>query len=168
MNKFSALFPKYHPEGEVAEALSFVTDARREVRRGESGEVQRVEVFAHFSRHVRAELLYAAEDACFALYGGDGGFPSLVSFRIIPTFPETSFEIAHVAEIAEEATRAGAVTKGFFNLADFRDDGETIHVRLPFYEEGVDIVRRSGAEDLMSRILSVRFGLNRRFSLELS
>ena len=101
MNKFSALFPKYHPEGEVAEALSFVTDARREVRRGESGEVQRVEVFAHFSRHVRAELLYAAEDACFALYGGDGGFPSLVSFRIIPTFPETSFEIAHVAEIAE-------------------------------------------------------------------
>ena len=168
MNKFSALFPKYHPEGEVAEALSFVTDARREVRRGESGEVQRVEVFAHFSRHVRAELLYAAEDACFALYGGDGGFPSLVSFRIIPTFPETSFEIAHVAEVAEEATRAGAVTKGFFNLADFRDDGETIHVRLPFYEEGVDIVRRSGAEDLMSRILSVRFGLNRRFSLELS
>lgn len=168
MNKFSALFPKYHPEGEVAEALSFVTDARREVRRGESGEVQRVEVFAHFSRHVRAELLYAAEDACFALYGGDGGFPSLVSFRIIPTFPETSFEIAHVAEVAEEATRGGAVTKGFFNLADFRDDGETIHVRLPFYEEGVDIVRRSGAEDLMSRILSVRFGLNRRFSLELS
>ena len=29
-------------------------------------------------------------------------------------------------------------------------------------------MRHSGAEDLMSRILSVRFGLNRRFSLELS
>lgn len=168
MSKFFALFPKYHPEGAVAEALACVTDARREIQRGRDGEILRIEVRAAFSHHVSGDLLYEAEDACLALYSGEGGFPSLLSFRIIPSFPTEAFDLSRLSEIAEEATRSGAVTRGFFRLATYQDDGETIRVMLPFYEEGVEIVRTTGTEDLMSRILSVRYGVTRRFTIEMS
>lgn len=167
MINFFNLFPKYEPAAEVRAALANVTAAKRRIIRNDAGEILRIEVFADFSRHVSPELLYRAEEECRTLYREES-FPTLESFRIFPAFPPETFESAFFDEIAEEATRSGAVTRGFFLLAEYRDDGECVTVSLPFTEGGVELVKSTHTEELLSAVLKSRFGLVRRFVVAIS
>ena len=116
----------------------------------------RVEVDLHFDRRVDVGLLHSIERDLCDLY-------SAASFRIFPHMPPECFRAdLCMHEVAEEATRIGAVTHGFFYDAAYRDDGETIVCELPFLAPGVDLVNDASTSDLIERILASRYGVKRK------
>ena len=163
---FLEVFKKYRPNDELRTVLSHVTDVKKRPIYNEAHDLYRIEVNALFDRHVRAEDLYRVEEECRTLYRET--FPALESFRIFPQFPSESFRIEYIDEIAEEATRSGAVTRGFFSEAEANDDGETMTVSIPFEESGVDLVKQSKTEEILAAILCSRFGLKRKFVISRS
>ncbi len=159
-NTFRSLFPRFEMTGQQAEIMAKAVSVSRRVLKNQTGDTV-VEVTAEFPGHVPAETLYGIEDGCRALY-------QLASFRIFPRYPAECFQLSYIDEIAEEATRSGAMTRGFFRNAQYEDTGESIRVSLPFAEAGVDFVRRSNAERLLSAILESRFGMQRKFEIVVS
>ncbi len=155
---FFDIFKRFSPDGAKRALLERAVCTKKDfrIKRTEDGErILRVEVDLRFSRHEDPELLYEISDECAALY-------ELESFRIIPHFPPEIFDISYFHEIVTEATLCGAVTSGFFSRAEFKDDGETVTVLIPFRENGVRFVRDAGTEALLSNILQSRYGLVRR------
>ncbi len=156
---FCSLFPRYEPSAGLAEVLSHAHHITRRIKRSEDKtRVIAVEVHADFDTYADIYDLWEIESQCCALY-------ELESFRIFPHYPATMFCEAHIKDIAEEASRSGAVTNGFFNDAEYRDDGETIEVLIPFLEEGVNLVKHTQTELLMASILENRYGVTRRFKV---
>ncbi len=156
---FRSLFPRYEPASVLAEVLLHAQNIARRVKRSEDKtRIIAVEVDADFDRYVKDELLWKIEEECCALY-------ELESFRIFPHFAPSLFREAHIADIATEAARSGAVTHGFFRDAEYHDDGNIIEVMLPFLEDGVNLVKHSRTETLMAAILENRYGLRRTFRI---
>ena len=116
----------------------------------------RVEVDLHFDERVDVGLLHSIERELTELY-------SAASFRIFPHMPPECFRSdVCMNEVADEATRVGAVTPGFFYDASYIDDGETVVCELPFLAPGVDLVNDAKTADLLERILASRYGVTRR------
>ncbi|MBP5428882.1 MAG: PolC-type DNA polymerase III [Clostridia bacterium] len=116
----------------------------------------RVEVDLHFDERVDVGLLHSIERELSELYDA-------ASFRIFPHMPPECFRAdLCMHEVADEATRIGAVTPGFFYDASYSDDGETVVCELPFLAPGVDLVNDAKTSDLLERILASRYGVTRR------
>ena len=116
----------------------------------------RVEVDLHFDQRVDVGLLRSIECDLVELYDA-------ASFRIFPHMPPECFRAdLCMHEVADEATRIGAVTQGFFYDAAYTDDGETIVCELPFLAPGIDLVNDTQTSDLIERILASRYGVTRR------
>ena len=116
----------------------------------------RVEVELTFDSHEDPLLIYGIEEECREFYGAE-------SFKILPHFPASEFNIGRMNEIAAEAALCGAVTNGFFTNADYYDDGETITVNIPFSMFGIDFVKGANTEEILSNILRSRYGVVRKF-----
>ena len=149
--KFFDVFSRYSP----------TEDKRELLNRGHSAKFRytknpmRVEVDLSFDTHEDAELIYEIEDECRELYSAE-------SFKILPHFAPECFEMRYFDEIACEAALCGAVTNGFFTGARYSDDGETITISIPFCDAGVNFVKSSGAEQILSNILESRYSVRRR------
>ena len=154
---FFEVFSRYHPAPEKLDALE---NARVSTLRYDK-ENGRIEVEVVSERFIDAETLYEVADECCALYGA-------ASFRIFPHFPSSLFDLSRMSEIATEAAMSGAVTHGFFHNATFDDDGETIEITIPFFESGVNFVKRADTETILGRILESRYGVRRRFVISAS
>lgn len=155
MNFFD-IFKKYDPDEEKRELLLSIRDFGRQcVKYTKSGEPLRVEVSCNFPQRCDAELIYEIEDECRAVYGA-------LSFKIMPHFPPESFSVKYMREIVCEAVFAGAVTQGFFNNAQYDDDGETIYVRIPFLSDGVSMVNSVNTGTILENIIKSRYGVSRR------
>ena len=152
---FQALFPRYELTREQADYMKYATGIRRLVQKDANGQVTHVQVYANFTRHVPRDVLAAVEAGCRSYY-------ELLSFRIYPTYSPNLFRLAYMEEIAQEAVERGAFTLGFFEGAKYEDDGETVTALIPYLEEGVEFVSASGAEDALSEILKLRYGVVRR------
>ena len=152
--KFFDVFSRYKPSEEKRELLVRGHSMRLKVTKDR----KRAEIDLSFDSHEDAELIYEIEDECRELY-------SMESFKILPHFPPESFDIANFDEIAFEAAMCGAVTNGFFGGARYSDDGETVTVAIPFCDAGVDFVRNSDTESILSAILRSRYGVNRSVSV---
>ncbi len=156
---FRSLFPRYQPSANLAEVLSHACNITRRVRKSEDKtRMLAVEVHADFTVFVKDEDLWQIEAECSELY-------ELESFRIFPHFAPELFRVTHVAYIAREASRSGAVTGGFFDGAEYHDDGTTIEVMIPYLEEGVNLVKHTKTETLMAAILENRYGVKRNFKI---
>ena len=148
---FFDVFGKYTPQQEKRELLM----------RGHSAVFRysknpmRVEVELTFDAHEDAELIYEIEDECREFYGAQ-------SFKILPHFPPEEFNISRFDEITAEAALCGAVTNGFFNNAEYSDDGETLTATLPFSIFGVDFVKNADTATILSNILYSRYGVKRK------
>ncbi|MBR5241803.1 MAG: PolC-type DNA polymerase III [Clostridia bacterium] len=151
---FSEVFTKYKPAQNKRELLSRAENASYRY----SKDPMRVEVELWFSSREDAELIYEIEDECRELY-------SASSFKILPHFPKSSFDISCFDEVAYEASLFGAVTKGFFSGAEYSDDGETIKIAIPYSEWGIDFVKRADSEEILSRILSSRYSVERKIEI---
>ena len=152
--KFFDIFSRYKPQKEKQELLMRAHSAKFRYTK----EPMRVEVDLSFDSHEDAELIYEIEDECRALYSAE-------SFKILPHFTPECFDISRFKEIACEAALCGAVTNGFFTNAKYADDGQCITISIPFCEVGVDFVRSSNTEAILSNILLSRYGINRRISV---
>ena len=152
--KFFDVFSRYKPSEEKKALLSRGHSARFRYTK----EPMRVEVDLYFDSHEDPELIYEIEDECRALYSAE-------SFKILPHFSPECFDMKYFDEIACEAALCGAVTNGFFSAAKYFDDGETITVALPFCDAGVDFVRNSNTEQILSNILSSRYSVRRNVSI---
>ncbi len=156
---FQSLFPKYKPSAEHAEVLSHAHNITRRIKKDEDkARILAVEVHADFDKYIPDARLWEIEEACCALY-------ELESFRIFPHYAPELFKISHLGGIAAEASRSGAVTSGFFEGAEYNDNGDVIEVLISYLEEGVSLVRQTKTESLMEAILENRFGLKRRFKI---
>ena len=149
---FLEIFSRYAPAEELRELLSRAKNTKVRFTREEH---MRIEVELSFDSHEDAELLYQIEDECRELY-------SATSFKILPHFPPEIFNIERFDEIACEAALCGAVTNGFFNSAEYSDNGECITVKLPFDSYGIGFVRNANTEEILSNILFSRYGVRRR------
>ncbi|MBR7116946.1 MAG: PolC-type DNA polymerase III [Clostridia bacterium] len=149
---FFDVFTRYKPSEEKRSLLLRAEDARFRYKKEP---VMQVEVELYFPFHEDAELLYEIEDECRALYGA-------ATFKIIPHFPEREFNISRFAEVTYEATQCGAITQGFFNNAQYIDDGECIEIAIPFEDLGIGFVKNAGTEKILSNILRARYGIERK------
>ncbi len=152
---FSELFFRYTPTKEKKTLLDRAYDCK--VRY--SKEPLKIEVDLFFEGHEDPELIYEIQDECRDAYEAE-------TFKILPHYPASSFSSAYYAEIFAEAAIYGAVTQGFFRSAKVEEaDGDTVFVRIPFADNGVDFVSESGTEEILSRILFSRFGMQKKFRL---
>ena len=147
---FFDVFSRYKPSEEKRALLLRGHSARFRYTK----EPMRVEVDLSFDSHEDAELIYEIEDECRQLYSAE-------SFKILPHFSPDSFDMRYFDEIAYEAALCGAVTQGFFSGAKYYDDGVTITASIPFCDAGVEFVRQSNTEQILSNILKSRYGINR-------
>ena len=152
--KFFDVFSRYKPSDEKTALLERAKNARFRYTK----EPMRVEVELTFDSHEDAELIYEIEDECRELYGAE-------SFKILPHFPPSAYDVSRMNEIAAEAALCGAVTNGFFTNAEYEDDGECITVKLPFSSYGIDFVKDANTETILSNILYSRYGVTRRIAI---
>ncbi len=149
--KFFDVFTRYAPTDEKRALLLRARSAKFKYAK----DPMRVEVELTFDSHEDAEILYEIEDECRALYSAE-------SFKIIPHFPSSEYNIGRFGEIALEASLVGAVTNGFFSGAEYFDDGECVSISIPYDEYGAAFVKTSGTEEILSNILKSRYGVERR------
>ena len=152
---FFDVFTRYQPNDDKRALLLRAVDSRFRYKRDPAIQFE-VELF--FNSHEDAENLYEIEDECRALYGA-------TSFKIIPHFPASEFNISRFDEIAYEAAQCGAITHGFLTGAEYFDDGETIRISIPFYGAGVSFVNSAGTQDILAGILRSRYGIIRRIEI---
>ncbi len=152
--RFFDVFSRYKPQEEKRALLERGYNARFRYTK----DPMRVEVDLSFNSHEDAELIYEIEDECRELYSAE-------SFKILPHFTPECFEMSRFDEITCEAALCGAVTNGFFTGASYLDDGEKITISIPFCDAGVDFVRSSGAEDILSNILYSRYSIRREIKV---
>ena len=150
---FFDIFKRYAPTAEKRQLLESAYDAKYKY----TTNPMRVEIDLYFERHYDAATIYEIEDECRTLYNA-------AAFKIMPHFPKEEFNLSRFNEICYEAALCGAVTHGFFSNAEYDDDGETVTVSLPFYAEGVNFVKDSGTETILSNILFSRYGLSRKIA----
>ena len=151
---FSEVFTKYMPAQNKRELLSRAENAAYRYSR----DPMRVEVELWFSAREDAELIYEIEDECRELY-------SAASFKILPHFPKSSFDLSCLDEVAYEASLYGAITQGFFSGAEYSDDGDTIRIAIPYCELGLDFVKNADSEKIISGILRSRYDIDRRVEI---
>lgn len=152
--RFFDVFGRYKPSDEKC----FLLERAHSAKFRYSKSPMRVEVELSFDKHEDAELIYEIEDECRELYGAE-------SFKILPHFPPSEYNISRMNEICTEASLCGAVTSGFFTHAKYSDDGETVTVSLPFSSHGIDFVKTADTERILSNILLSRYGVIRSFSI---
>ncbi len=148
--KFFDVFTRYAPDEKKRALLERARGASFKYAKNP----MRVEVELSFEHREDAELIYEIEDDCRALYGAE-------SFKIIPHFPPSEYDVSRFGEVALEAAICGAVTNGFFSGAEYSDDGETVTVSIPYDEHGATFVKRGGTEEILSNILKSRYGVLR-------
>ena len=154
---FFEMFPRYEPSPEKRTLLEKGHHCTVRFNRGE----KRVEVNLSFDEPVDHARLYNIEQDCRNFY-------QMVSFNIIPHYPPETFSAAVMPDVAEEAVKVGAVTPGFFDRVHYRTEGDTVIVEIPFLADGVGIVRDTGTEEILSRIIAAWFGISRTVRVEQS
>ena len=152
--KFFDVFSRYKPSGEKRALLERGHSAHFRYTK----DPMRVEVDISFDSHEDAELIYEIEDECRELYSAE-------SFKILPHFAPSCFDISFFDEIACEAAMCGAVTNGFFSDATYYDEGDTITVALPFCDAGVEFVKNSNTEQILSNILLSRYSIKKKINI---
>ena len=152
--KFFDIFAKYKPQQDKRDLLLRSHSFKFKYTK----DPMVVEVDLSFDSHEDAELIYEIEDECRELY-------SAQVFKILPHFAPECFDVKYFDEIACEAALCGAVTNGFFTGAKYFDNGEQITISIPFCDNGVEFVRRSNTEVILSNILRSRYGIDRTVSV---
>ncbi len=153
---FFDVFTRYNPDTKKRQLLEGATDVQVRIL---NKAPLRVEVNISFDKHIDADILYDIEDECRTLYLAE-------VFKLLVHFPPSEYNVTRWSEIAYEASLFGAVTRGFLSLAEYSDDGETVHISIPFNEIGVGFVNHADTGAILSRILLSRYGVTRRVVIE--
>ena len=151
---FLEIFKRYLPSDAQRRMLEDGKNLRVRYMKGPL----RFEVEMDFDEHVDAELLDATASELRAIYHA-------ASFRIFPHYPPSSFSVAYMDEVVEEAVKCGAITKGFFDEAVYKDRGDVLEILLPYLESGIKLVTDMNTADIISRILYSRFSVTKKITI---
>ncbi|MBE6655344.1 MAG: PolC-type DNA polymerase III [Ruminococcaceae bacterium] len=149
--RFFDFFKRYKTDDKTRQMLESGTNVRVRL----SKDPLRIEVYITFPMVLRNRTLHAVERELCAYCEAE-------SVRIFPTYPSSLFDVSFMEDVVEEAVRSGVIVKGYFDEAVYEDDGETVRAVLPFVDTALSFMSSSGTCEVLERILSLRFSIERR------
>ena len=114
-----------------------------------------------FPRLVEKEELYRIEEQVAEAY-------ELNYVKFLPHYPAELFTADYVPELLKETERVGVVARGFFRTYRYELRENTLIIRIPFSEAGIQLIRSAHTPDIMGRILHSEFGLDITVSIEIA
>jgi len=112
-----------------------------------------VEVNFTSEKLISKTVLYEAEAALAEIYEQN-------SVRLFPHYPSALFHESYMDEVIREARRIGTVINGFFDRYELSREGDTLTVRIPFLQGGIDLLDLAKTGQIFSAIIRSEFNLN--------
>ena len=148
---------KYTPD---ATARAILEKAQNPVIRADK-ENRALQLEMDLPRLVEKEELYRIEEEVAKAY-------ELRYVKFLPHYPAELFTADYVPELLRETERVGIVAKGFFRTYRYELKENTLIIRIPFSEAGIQLIRGAHTPDIMGRILHSEFGLDIHVSIEIA
>ena len=148
---------KYTPD---STARAILEQAQNPVTRADK-ENRALQMELDFPRLVEKEELYRIEEQVAEAYG-------LNYVKFLPHYPAELFSADYVPELLKETERVGVVARGFFRTYRYELKENTLIIRIPFSEAGIQLIRNAHTPDIMGRILHSEFGLDITVSIEIA
>ena len=120
-----------------------------------------LEVHATFAGLVDKRDLYAIEAEVAAAY-------ALHSVRIFPRYPAALFSREYMPSVLLETERVGTVSRGFFNYADIRMEGDDITIEIPFGMGGIGLLTAAQTASVIAGVIKSEFGLDKHVDIRTS
>lgn len=152
---FLELFRRYEPSQNLRAVLETASEiSLRTVKESRMAEVQ-----CTFPSLVPKQTLYQICDGIAQAY-------DLSYFKIFPHYAAELFSVSYLDEVFAEATRAGAITNGFFHEyhASLAQDGLTITISST--NGGIDLLYSTNTPQVISDIIFSEFGLRYAVKIE--
>ena len=148
---------RYTPD---STARAILEQAQNPVTRADK-ENRALQMELDFPRLVEKEELYRIEEQVAEAYG-------LNYVKFLPHYPAELFSADYVPELLKETERVGVVARGFFRTYRYELKENTLIIRIPFSEAGIQLIRNAHTPDIMGRILHSEFGLDITVSIEIA
>lgn len=142
---------KYQPSEENAKLLQTADPDSIVVRADRDQRI--LEIKAAFPQYIEKSVLYSIESEIQSAYG-------LSVMRILPSFPAELFGEKRIPDLLMELDRQGIVARGFFTMADYRLDGDTLILFIPFIQSGIRLVEDARTPAVMENIIRSEFGID--------
>ena len=146
-------FKKYTPSAEMSSYMGFtVLNTKADV------ENRMIEVSVEFPYVVPKAMLYKLENEIKAAY-------ELNFMRIVPKYTKDMFTKDYIDEIILESYREGHISKGFFQdyTTEFSED--SIIIKIPFLQGGIDLLGNGSTAQIISDIIFREFGIRYNVSI---
>ncbi len=144
------IFNRYTPNEEFSEILRSADSASIKLKADK--EQRLIEVEAAFPRAIPKLTLYQIEEEIRTTY-------DLRHVRIFPHYPASEFGYDRIPDLLMETNRRGIVARGFFDHCDYRLNGSTLQIGIPFTNSGVGLVQDAKTPQLMEQILEQEYGV---------
>jgi len=118
-----------------------------------------LELTAQFQSIISKSKLYEIEDNVRDAY-------KLQFCKILPKYPTELFDYDYIPEIITETERVGIIAKGFFGNYNYSLDDGSLHIRIPFVQEGIDLLERADTPRVIEKIIESEFDVKIRVSIE--
>ena len=152
--KLNERFPKYSPAQELdsymqAEVLGMRVDKEQRM----------MEVDISPSLIIPKKYLYRIEGEICEAY-------RLNHLRIQPKYSSDLYSIDYVDDLILESYRQGTVARGFFEDYSLSTENDTVVIKVPFIQGGIDLLDGANTASMMSKIVLDEFGINVSFKIE--
>ena len=152
--KLNERFPKYSPASELdgymqAEVLGMRVDKEQRM----------MEVEISSSLIIPKKQLYRIESEICDAY-------RLNHFRIYPKYLPELYSSDYVDDLIFETYRQGIVSRGFFEDYSISNDDNTVIIKVPFIQGGIDLLDGADTASVMSKIVYDEFGINVNFKIQ--
>ena len=151
------IFNRYTPDDEAREIL-LSADADSIQLRADK-EQRAVEVTAFFPNRIPKLIFYRIEEAIRRAY-------ELNAVYIRPRYSAALFGQHCIPDLLMETNRQGIVAKGFFDRCSFRLVQDQLHIEVPFFKSGVDLIYNAETPKLMEKILLSEYGVKITVSIQ--
>ncbi len=142
---------RYEPREEFANILRSADPESIALRADKQQKA--LEISATFPEIIPARTLYKIEDEIRRTY-------QLNMVFIKPRYSAGLFGIGCIPDLLTETNRRGIVANGFFNHSEYRLEGNTLTVEIPFTDSGVDLVSDAKTPQVMEEILREQYGVS--------
>lgn len=150
---------KYHPSERNAELLKTADPDSVRVRADRDQRI--LEVCASFPSYISKNILYSIEKEIESAYG-------LSVMRLLPSYPSELFGKDKIPDLLLELDRQGIVARGFFTMADYRLEEDSLTLFIPFIQSGIQLVEDAQTPSILENIIRSEFGVQIHVSIQQS
>lgn len=142
---------KYQPNEEIAQLLQTADPDSIRIRADKDQRI--LEVHAAFPKYIAKSKLYSIEAQIQSAYG-------LSVMRLLPSYPSELFGEKYIPDLLMELDRQGIVARGFFTMADYQLNGNTLVLFIPFIQSGIQLVEDAKTPAVLENIIRSEFGVD--------